>query len=94
MLVAMTDHIDRSHDKRILRGRVGEVRSWVFADDQASVFENGKRTLRKRSKAVYVQVFDDHGKPCRWKLFGVDKKGVYPIGPIRRAWFVHKGRTY
>ena len=30
MPVAMTDHIDRSLDKRILRGRVGHVHSWVL----------------------------------------------------------------
>ena len=41
--VAMTDHIDRSSDKRILRGRIGKVDSWVLADDEKSVFENGKR---------------------------------------------------
>ena len=30
MPVDMTDHIDRSIDKRILRGRVGHVHSWVL----------------------------------------------------------------
>ena len=53
--VAMTDHIDRSSDKRILRGTVGTVHSWVLADDESSVFENGKRILRKLPKVVYVQ---------------------------------------
>ena len=47
MPVAMTDHIDRNSDKRIIRGRVGYVHSWVLADDEKSVFENGKRILRK-----------------------------------------------
>ena len=47
MPVAMTDHIDRSEDKRILRGRVGRIDSWVLADDESSVFENGKRILKK-----------------------------------------------
>ena len=41
MPVAMADHIDRSVDKRILRGRVGYVHSWVLADDEKSSFGNG-----------------------------------------------------
>ena len=43
MPVAMTDHIDRSIDKRILRGRVGHVHSWVLDAKETSCFENGKR---------------------------------------------------
>ena len=38
MPVAMTDHIDRSIDKRILRGRVGYVHSWILDDKEASFF--------------------------------------------------------
>jgi hypothetical protein len=34
MPMAMSDHIDRNVDKRILRGRVGYVHSWVLADDE------------------------------------------------------------
>ena len=41
MPVAMTDHIDRNIDKRILRGRVVYVHSWVLADEEKRVFENG-----------------------------------------------------
>ena len=36
--VAMTGHIDRSGDKRILKGRVGIVHSWILADDKSSAF--------------------------------------------------------
>ena len=43
MPVAMTDRIDRSIDKRILRGRVGHVHSWVLDKDETSAFQNGKR---------------------------------------------------
>ena len=52
MPVAMSDHIDRSEDKRLLRGKVGWVDSWVLDDDEQSVFENGKRVLRKLPKVV------------------------------------------
>ena len=82
--VAMTDHIDRSSDKRILRGRVGTVDSWVLADDEKSVFENGKRILKKLPKVVYVQFTEDDGRPCTWKLPGIEKAGVYPIVPTKK----------
>ena len=93
--VAMSDHIDRSSDKRILRGRVGTVDSWVLADDEKSVFENGKRILRKLPKVVYVQFTEDDGKtPCKWQIPGIEKPGVYPIVPIRKEWYLDKGRNY
>ena len=40
--VAMTAHVARSIDKRVLRGRVGHVHSWVLADDESSRFHNCK----------------------------------------------------
>ena len=33
MPVALTDHIDRSPDKLLLRGRVGHVHSWIWAEN-------------------------------------------------------------
>ena len=94
MPVAMSDHIDRSEDKRLLRGRVGWVDSWVLGDDEQSVFENGKRILRKMPEVVYVQFLNKKGKPCGWKVDGVKKKGVYPILPITMEWFLDKGRPH
>ena len=94
MPVAMSDHIDRSSEKRILRGRVGVVDSWVLGDEEKSVFENGKRILRKLPKVVYVQFKDEDGEPCKWKLPGIDRPGVYPIVPVRRYWYLDKGRKY
>ena len=38
MPVALTDHIDRSSDKQLLRGRIGLVHSWVLDDKETSVF--------------------------------------------------------
>ena len=54
MPVAMTDHIDRSIDKRILRGRVGEVHSWVLDEEKNSKFENGKRIPKKKNLKLYL----------------------------------------
>ena len=94
MPVAMSDHIDRSEGKRLLRGRVGWVDSWVLADDEQSVFENGKQILRKLPKVVYVRFFENNGQPCNWTVDGVNKKGVYPIVPITKEWFLDKGRQH
>ena len=55
MPVAMTDHIDRSIDKRILRGCVGDVHSWILDDEETSSFENGKRILRNLPKVIFVK---------------------------------------
>ena len=52
----MADHIDRHVDKRILRGRVGYVHSWVLADDEQSSYDNGKRILRKFKTVVESSV--------------------------------------
>ena len=43
MPVAMTDHIYRSIDERIFKGRVGHAHSWVLDKDETSTFKNGKR---------------------------------------------------
>ena len=33
MRVALTEHVDRSEDKQLLRGTVGIVHSWVWEDN-------------------------------------------------------------
>ena len=34
MRVALTEHVDRSEDKQLLRGTVGTIQSWVWPEDQ------------------------------------------------------------
>ena len=34
MRVALTEHVDRSEDKQLLRGTVGIVHSWVWEDNK------------------------------------------------------------
>ena len=94
MPVALTEHVDRSEDKRLLRGRVGWVHSWVLADDEPSVFENGKRILQKLPKVVYVQFKNKKDKPCNWRIDGMIKNGIYPIVPRSREWYLDKGKQY
>ena len=55
MPVAMTDHIDRSVDKIILRGRVGHIHSWILHEKENSVFGNGIRALHDLPKVVCIK---------------------------------------
>ena len=57
MPVALTDHIDRSTDKQLLRGRIGFVHSWVLDDKETSVFQDGKRVLKHLPKVIFVKFF-------------------------------------
>ena len=45
MPVALTDHIDRSPDKQLLRGRIGHVHSWVLHKDEDTKVEDGVQRL-------------------------------------------------
>ena len=84
--VALTDHVDRSPEKSLLRGRIGYIDDWVLADAEDSVFEDGQRILRYMVRVVLVQFkewVEEEGclvyKPCRWTIDGVGKPGVYLI---------------
>ena len=94
MPVAMTDHIDRNSDKRILRGRVGIVHSWVLHPDEKSVFENGKRILTHLPKVIFIKFKDKDNKDLPWTLDGLNESGLYPIVPKKRDWFLDKGRMH
>ena len=52
MPVALTDHIDRSEDKNLLRGRVGRVQSWICDGDgeHDQVTRGGETILKKPRK--------------------------------------------
>ena len=101
MPVALTDHIDRSEDKNLLRGRVGRVQSWICDGDgeQDQVTRGGETILKKTPKVIFV-LFDegDDGKggrkPCKWTIEGLKTPGLYPVVPQKKDWFVDKGRPY
>ncbi|CAK0893135.1 unnamed protein product [Prorocentrum cordatum] len=95
MPVALTDHIDRSEDKNLLRGRVGRVQSWVCDGDGVDdrVTRGGETILKKTPKVIFV-LFDegDDGnggrKPCQWTIEGLKTPGLYPVIPQKKDWFV------
>ncbi|CAK0866693.1 unnamed protein product [Prorocentrum cordatum] len=101
MPVALTDHIGRSEDKNLLRGRVGRVQSWVCDGDAEhdQVTRGGETILKKTPKVIFV-LFDegDDGKggrkPCKWTTGGLRTPGLHPVAPQKKEWFVDKGRPH
>ena len=87
--VALTDHVDRSPDKQLLRGKIGKIHSWKAAATDASVWEDDVRILEELPEVVYVK-FEN----CTWQLPGTQEPGIYPLVPIKRNWFLDKGRQY
>lgn len=62
MPVAVTIHMNRSYDKRILKGRVGHIHSWVLAPDEKSEYEDGVRILQKLPTVVFVKFLTKDGE--------------------------------
>eukprot|EP00973_Karenia_brevis_P006518 886984-Karenia_brevis.AAC.1 len=56
MPVSLVDHLDRSPDKQILRGKVGNIHSWVPDEDEQSEILQGK--TRGLSHVPQVVVVD------------------------------------
>ena len=94
MPVAMTDHIDRSIDQRILKGRVGHVHSWVLDKDETSTFKNGKRMWIRLPKVIFVKFVAKNVEDLAWTLPGQSEPGVYPKVPVKKDWYLDKGRLH
>ena len=77
-----------------MRGRVGWVHSWVLADDEPSVFENGKRILQKLPKVIYVEFKKKKNKTCNWRIDGMTRNGIYPILPRSKQWYLDSGKQH
>ena len=88
MPMALTDHIDRSPDKQLLRGTVGYLHSWVLASGEQSVVENGVRILEKLP-IVFLKFPN-----ATWTLEGLTEPGLYPIKLRTNAWYLDKGRKH
>jgi hypothetical protein len=76
------------------------VDSWFLDEKEDSVFEDDARFLRYPPKVVLVQHYDWEERddtlvqePCAWRIDGMDKCGVYPIKPWKRAWFLGQRRA-
>ena len=94
MPVAMTDHINRSIDKRVLKERVGHIHSWELDKDETSTLSNGKRRLTRLPKVVFVKFLAKDGEDLKWTLPGQSEPGVYLIVPMKKDWYLDKGRLH
>ena len=94
MPVALTDHIDRSPDKQLLRGKIGKIHSWILGEQESSVYEDGVRILKKMPKLVLVKFENADGTQVAWQLPGLCEPGLYPIVPKKSAWFLDRGRVH
>ena len=74
MPVVVTEHINRSDDKIILKGRVGYIHSWVLAPDEKSEYEDGVRILHKLPQVVFVKFLSNSGKELDFILLGLNEK--------------------
>jgi len=89
MPVALTDHLDRSPDKQLLRGKIGTIHSWKVDDTESSVWEDDVRILEEFPEVVYVQFANSS-----WQIEGAPGPGIYPITKVKRNWHLDKGRQY
>jgi hypothetical protein len=94
MPVALTEHIDRSPDKRLLRGKIGFIHSWEVHKREKREFEDGVRVLQKIPRTVFVQYLNADGTEPEWKIPGLSRRGLYPIAPKKATWYLDKGRRY
>ena len=86
MPVFLTDHINRKRNFKLLKGRQGYVRGWQHATDGAVPTETGTVVWNQLPRTVLV-----HFPDATFQLPGL-AKGVYPITPQRRTWFLDEGR--
>lgn len=56
MSMALTDHIDRSPDKQLLRSTLGYLHSLVLAPGEQSIVENGVRIPLKLPPVVFLKL--------------------------------------
>ena len=87
MPVRIQDHLNINAPYRLLQGKIGKIHSWVMAEGEKSQYVKGVRKLHAVPKVVFVK-FDD----AEWQLPGTPEKGIYPIRPWNRTWFLDAGR--
>ena len=56
--------------------------------------ENGKRILQQVLEVIIVKLKDKICKELDWTLEGMSEPGLYPIVPVKRDWYLDKGRLH
>ena len=54
--------------------------------------EHGVRVLKKAPLVVFVKFDTTDGQEMPWTLPGLTEKGLYPIVPRKRNWYLDKNR--
>ena len=72
MPVSLTDHLDRSPEKQLLRGRVGYIHSWVCQETETSTYEEGVRILEKTAKSSLRQILRRGRRGMRLEIRWLD----------------------
>ena len=88
MPVALTDHVDRSKDKQLLRGKVGTVVGICLHPDQDFEEDDDYIICNKLPPVILVKF-----EGATWTV-GSLPPGVYPIKVRRGYWFLDRGRQY
>ena len=87
--VALTEHLDRSPGKQLLKGKLDVIHSWRLAPTEDSVFERGVRILHELPEIVFVKF-----KNCTWHMEGTPEPGIYPIKVEKRRWYLDAKRQH
>ena len=45
-------------------------------------------------EVIFVKFKDKNGKELDWQLEGMSEPGLYPITPVKRDWYLDKGRLH
>ena len=76
MPVVLTDHVDRSPEKQLLRGKRAYIHSWVLGKDESSNSNAGIRVLKKLPRVVFVKFYTETGEEVEWRLPGLSENGL------------------
>ena len=86
---ALTDHQDRNPEKRLLRGKVGYLHSWILDTRETCDVKNGVRVLEHSPVVIFLKFPN-----AKWTLAPLKEPGLYPIRPKSATWFLDKGRQH
>ena len=90
MPIALADHVERSHERQLLRGTEGIVHSIALHPDD-ELARKGKEVyvLQQLPVCVFVVIAG-----AEWRVPGSKVPGLYPILPTKADWYLDMNRKY
>ena len=89
MPICLTDHLDRNPEKSLLRGKVGEIHSWQWHEQDVAEEYESTVVLKRLPVVEYVKF-----PGAKWKVPGISEPGVYPVVPVKRRWALDRNRQH